>query len=124
MSHWNVYKVKFSDMDALAKAAKAIGAALVRDFTARGYSAQHFAAGIQMPGASYDIGLVQQEDGSWQPIYDDYDGSIEQVAGQGLVRLQNLYALARVQANADQEGLQMEVVDKGSEIFCQVELPD
>ncbi len=92
MSHTTTIRgIKITDVNALNGAVKELAKggmkiALLKDAKPRSYSTNQSGMGvadyvIQLGDATYDVGLYKQEDGSYQPRTDFYNGSVARVLG-------------------------------------------
>jgi hypothetical protein len=80
-------------------------APLPEGFTVEDLGKCHHA--IRVPGASYEIGIVQRQ-GKYQLLYDNWQsGGLERVLGPGAGRLKQAYAIERVAKEARLKGYRL-----------------
>lgn len=125
MSHVVTIDTVFNDLEALDRACKKLGwtlkrgqkcykwygrwvndyhgdnAAYKKGFDTNDYGKCDHAIGI--PGCRYEIGLVDQGDGTLKPIYDNY--SAGGLTDQMLDQLSQRYSAERIRLEAERQGL-------------------
>jgi hypothetical protein len=108
MSHLSTAKTELRDEAALRKACAELGCKLVdgEQFRARGYSGQQPASElvIQCPGASYDIAVNKQQDGTYALTTDWFCGSVAAKVGDNFDKLTQCYAGQLIEAEAEERG--------------------
>ncbi len=117
MSHVARIELEINDLDTLRAACKRLGLEFVQDqktyawwgthvgdyplpegFTAEDLGKCHHA--IKVPGAKYELGVVERN-GKYTLLWDFYSsGGLEQVLGKGAGRLRQAYAVERVRREA------------------------
>ena len=130
MSHVVTIELEVKDLEALAKAARDLGAELVRDqktFRWYGrwmndYSADNAAYRqgispkdygkcdhiIRHPKCSYDVGLIRQSNGSYRVVADEWQaGGLASVFGQGMQKLKQRYGVAVAARTMRKQGWQV-----------------
>lgn len=106
MSHIATIELRINDLEALRAACQELGAALCMDRKSfRWFSGKSpCQAVIQVPGADYEIGLVQSGE-TFHLHCDLYaSGGVEAALGKGLGRLKQAYARERVRREARRKG--------------------
>ncbi|MCK8600093.1 DUF1257 domain-containing protein [Desulfoferrobacter suflitae] len=106
MSHIAKIELDINDLDALRAACVELGASLSTEKKSFiWYSGESFCdAVIQVPGASYEIGVVRCGQ-NFELCCDLYEsGGLEKALGKGLGRLKQAYARERVRREARQKG--------------------
>ncbi len=105
MSHIAKIELEVTDLDSLSKACRHIGLNLVLGKTSfkwyNGNGNCHHA--IEVPGASYEIGLVLKED-KYELQTDFWDKGIEAVIGKNGGLLKQRYAVERTRSEALKKG--------------------
>lgn len=71
---------------------------------------------IRVPGASYEIGVVQRQ-GKYQLLWDNWhSGGLERILGPGAGRLKQAYAIARVAKEARLKGYRLTEKQKNNTV--------
>jgi len=105
MSHIAKIELEVTDLDSLSKACRQIGLNLVRGKTSfKWYNGNGDCDhAIEVPGASYEIGLVLKED-KYELQTDFWDKGIESAIGKNGGLLKQRYAVERTRSEALKKG--------------------
>jgi len=105
MSHIAKIELEVTDLDSLSKACRQIGLNLVRGKTSfKWYNGNGVCDhAIEVPGASYEIGLVLKED-KYELQTDFWDKGIESAIGKNGGLLKQRYAVERTRSEALKKG--------------------
>ena len=85
MSHISQCKTNIQDLDTLQAACEELGFTVLRNSTCKlYYSRQNFKSDlvIRGKGMKYDIGVKQNEDGTYELVTDFFMGSVKKAAGK------------------------------------------
>jgi hypothetical protein len=104
MSHVTTCELEIKNLDDLASAGSRLGLELVRDAKDFRYYAgkrEPCTHKLRVPeGApraeAYEVGVVEQADGTYRLLYDDFDRQICEIAGRGMQKLRQEYAVSVV----------------------------
>jgi hypothetical protein len=122
MSHWSEVKTQVKDVAALTAAATEMGLTVeatvnTRRPTIRGYGtmSQEVDIAVKLTGR-YDLGFIQQENGSYQMVTDWWGGDVAREVGEGAGKLLQNYAYHAVASAARLAGMSVyrEVQDDGA----------
>lgn len=105
MSHLATIQLEVTDLDSLSKACQQIGLNLIQGKTTFKWfngdsECQH---AIEVPGASYEIGLVLS-DNKYELQTDFFDKGIEKAIGKNGKLLKQRYAVERTKSEAKRKG--------------------
>lgn len=129
MSHVVKQKIKFLDLGSLKKAVADLGWQFMENQTTYSWYGRHVGDyplpegikkeqlgtcvhAIKVPGASYEIGLMQDAEGSLFPIWDFYaSGGLYQIMGEDGATLKAAYGVAAAKTFLGRKGFRV-VADK------------
>jgi len=107
MSHIAKIELEVTDLESLSRACQEIGLNLVKDKTSFKWfngdgKCKH---AIEVPGASYEIGLVIEDEGKGYILQTDFfDKGIEKAIGKNGGLLKQKYAVQRTRSEAKRKG--------------------
>jgi hypothetical protein len=130
MSHVACIDIEITDLEALESACERLGWKLVKeaktfkwfgkwvdDYHSQDAAYHHginpedygkCAHKIKVPGCGYEIGLLEQEDGSFKAIFDFYDKKLEQaVGGKTCSKLKQLYGVEKTKKECIKKGFKV-----------------
>lgn len=123
MSHLAKGKTRLKDLAAMRSAAQELGGELNEGqktfiwYSDRNNHCDH-AISIKGKKHAYEIGLRQQQDGSFEMVYDTFDNNLERQFGKDMVKLVDSYNLHSVMndqgAQLQSMGFQ-EIIDRSAD---------
>lgn len=129
MSHVADVETKFTDLTMLQQAAAELGGEFMEGQTTHKWFGRflndwnssraavnrrdpktfgHCHHAIRFPGASYEIGIWEEADGSYTAVYDSWGGEVEKICGQGLTKLVDEYSVQAAIRVAARQGFRVQ----------------
>lgn len=108
MSHITNIDLEIKDLNALQSACRRMGltfnhgAGKVRFYKSQSVDADHV---INVPGCSYDVGVVSNKTGGFSLVWDNYQtGGLEAILGAGAGKLKQAYGIEKAKIEARKKG--------------------